>query len=293
MSGDGTERLAAARDFIWRNGRLLDRQLFACLFDGGPREAVLAALRAYQNEDGGFGNALEPDMRCPDSQPVSTEMALHVLDRVDGFGDPLVARVCAFLERLSTTEGGLPTALPSVVNYPCAPWWPELARAQHSLNPTAAIAGLLFGHGVEHSWLQRAAGYCWQAIATTESTEFHDLMPALTFLEHAPDRARADQELDRMGRRIIEAGVVAFDTDAPGYVKQPLDWAPTPSSFCRGLFSDEAIEIHLLALAARQQPDGGWPINWEPLSPACELEWRSWQTIEALSTLRAYGALDT
>src|SRR5438876_529634 len=49
----GAERLAAARDFIWRNGRLLDRHLFAHLFDGGPREPVLAALRPYQNDDGG------------------------------------------------------------------------------------------------------------------------------------------------------------------------------------------------------------------------------------------------
>ena len=60
---DGEERLGRAREFIWRNGRLLDRHLFACLFDGGQREPVLAALRAYQNADGGFGNALEPDKR--------------------------------------------------------------------------------------------------------------------------------------------------------------------------------------------------------------------------------------
>ena len=43
-----------AQDFLWRNARLLERQLFIHLFKNGPREAVLTALKAYQNPDGGF-----------------------------------------------------------------------------------------------------------------------------------------------------------------------------------------------------------------------------------------------
>ena len=50
----------AAR-FIWENGRLLERRLFDYYFRGGSREGVLSAIRAYRNEDGGFGHALEPD----------------------------------------------------------------------------------------------------------------------------------------------------------------------------------------------------------------------------------------
>jgi len=60
-----SQRLQKAQDFIWCNARLIERYLFTLLFANGSREPVLAALRAYQNEDGGFGNALEPDKRCP------------------------------------------------------------------------------------------------------------------------------------------------------------------------------------------------------------------------------------
>lgn len=49
--------------------------------DGSPNY-VVDALRLYQNADGGFGNALEPDIRCPDSQPVPVQYALKVLDPV-------------------------------------------------------------------------------------------------------------------------------------------------------------------------------------------------------------------
>jgi hypothetical protein len=66
--------LPAARQFIFANARLLDRYRAAVLLDGAPADAVVQALRAYRNPDGGFGHALEPDVRTPHSE---TTAALH------------------------------------------------------------------------------------------------------------------------------------------------------------------------------------------------------------------------
>jgi hypothetical protein len=285
------ETIARAQAFVWANARLLERQLFAALFAGGDKEPVLAALRAYQNADGGFGNGLEPDKRDPHSQPVDCEQALHVLDEIDGFDDPMVARLCDFLPTITTTDGGLPFALPTVNDYPHAPWWSADADPPASLNPTAAIVGLLLKHGVRHPWITQASDYCWGAISESETTEFHTLMPVITFLEHAKDRVRAERELDRIAARLREPGVIATDLDAAGYVQKPLDWAPRADSWARRLFPDDLLAIHLKALAARQQADGGWPIAWEPISEGVRLEWRGWVTIQALRTLQSYGAL--
>jgi hypothetical protein len=82
---------------------------------------------------------------------------------------------------------------------------------------------------------------------------------------------------------------VEFDPQAGGYIKMPLDWAPSPDSPCRVSFDEGTIEQHLNALLHRQGTDGGWPINWDAISPGVELEWRGWKTIEALSILKAYG----
>jgi hypothetical protein len=41
--------------------------------------SVVDALRGYRNPDGGFGHALEPDLRCPGSQPAPTLYALEML----------------------------------------------------------------------------------------------------------------------------------------------------------------------------------------------------------------------
>src|SRR5256885_545107 len=96
--------LDRAAEFIWRNGRLLDRQRFAHHFLGASAAPVVVALRAYQNADGGFGNALDPDKRCPDSQPVDVEVALRILDEVGDetlWRDPLIERTLQFLSSIT------------------------------------------------------------------------------------------------------------------------------------------------------------------------------------------------
>jgi hypothetical protein len=279
-----------AEQFIWLNARLLERQLFAQLFRGGPREPALAALRAYQNADGGFGNALEPDKRSPASQPIDVEIALRVLDDI-GFDDALARRAGDWLATIATAEGGVPFALPSIRDYPRAPWWDAPDDPPASLNPTASIAGLLHKHRLQHRWVERATAYCWAAIEASPLEEVHELLCILLFLQHAPDRPRAERELERVGQRLLTGGLVELDPEASGYVKKPLEWAPTPDSPARRLFADAVIAAHLDKLAAGQRDDGGWPITWPPLSAAVELEYRGWVTIQALKTLRAYGRL--
>jgi hypothetical protein len=284
-----TDTFARGEEFIWKNARLLERQRFAYHFKGGSRESVLTALRAYQNADGGFGNALEPDIRCPESQPVPVQHALEFLDTV-GFETKMVQRACDYLMTITTSEGGVPFVLPSVLHYPRAPWWNTDDNPPASLNPTAAIAGLLHKNGVQHEWLDRATAFCWSKIGGLQPTEMHELGAVLTFLYHAPDRRRADQELSRLIEPMFAAGLVAGAHDT-GYVRKPLDWAPTPEHPLRKHFRQEEIQANLEAIVVGQQADGGWNIPWQAVSPGCELEWRGWVTLGALQTLQANGQL--
>ncbi|HEY5107537.1 MAG TPA: hypothetical protein VII73_12330 [Caulobacteraceae bacterium] len=284
------DQIGAARNFVLCNGRLLERRLFAFHFDGGSAEAAVAALAAYQNLDGGFGAGLEPDKRDPASQPVDVQFALETLDGLGVMGGPMVLRACDWLSSVTTKDGGVPFALPSVNAAPHAPWWAVAEDAPPAqINPTAAIAGLLLKHGIVHPWLDEATVFCWRSIEAGARAEFHDLMPMIAFLENAADRGRADAALAQIAKVIMAPGVVALETDAQGYVHKPLEWAPRPESFCRALFDDRVLDAHLDALAARQQADGGWPIFWEPISQGVALEWRGVATLQALRTLSAYG----
>lgn len=282
-----TDVFARAEQFIWSNARLLDRRLFAYHFHGGAGAAVVAALRAYQNDDGGFGNALEPDIRCPDSQPVPVQHALEYLDAI-GADDGLVRRACDFLETITTEDGGVPFVLPTARHYPHAPWWHASDNPPAALNPTAALTGLLHKANAQHAWLARATAFCWVKLPGFKAEEMHDLNAVLIFLRYVPERERAQREFDRLMDEARAAGLVA-DATAEGYVRKPLDWAPTPDHPCRAYLSDTEIEAHLDQLIAAQQEDGGWNIAWPAISPACEQEWRGWLTLQKLLTLRAYG----
>ena len=277
-----------AQIFIWNNARLLERQLFSFLFQNGDRQKVLTALIAYQNSDGGFGNALEPDKRSASSQPIDQEFALRILDDI-GFDDELAAQICDFLMTITTVEGGVPFVLPTVRDAPRAEWWNTEDHPSAYINPTASIAGLLHKHHFQHEWLERATEFCWQKVESLENASDNDLLCVVLFLEHVSDRERANKEFKRLEEQINKH--VALDPNAAGYVQKPLTWAPSPTSLCRSLFDDSLIDLHLDMLAAQQQPDGGWHISWPAISPASGLEARCIVTINTIKTLKAYDRL--
>ncbi|MBK7780570.1 MAG: hypothetical protein IPJ58_07220 [Ardenticatenia bacterium] len=64
LSKANFDRAAA---FVRAHARDLDRSLFEHEFAGGSSRAVLAALIAYQNADGGCGQPIEPEFRRPAS----------------------------------------------------------------------------------------------------------------------------------------------------------------------------------------------------------------------------------
>jgi hypothetical protein len=281
--------LSLARAFLWANARLLERRRYSALFEGGSHERVLTALGAYQNEDGGFGNALEPDKRTSASQPIDQEFALRVLDEV-GFESGLVEALCDFLVTITTDEGGVPFVLPNVKDAPRAPWWDtDGASPPAALNPTASIAALLHKHQHFHPWLGRATQFCWQKLEADTEHDVHTLLSVVLFLEHVPERGRAEAVFARLQEQVVKA--TALEPGAGGYLHPPYAFAPTPQSLAVRLYDEELMDAHLDALVASQQEDGGWPITWPAVSPGCELEYRGWATLAALRTLRAYRRL--
>src|SRR6266498_4898814 len=81
----------------------------------------------------------------------------------------------------------------------------------------------------------------------------YGLRGLLKFLQHVPDRGRAEQAFERVGRLLFDRDMVALDPDAEGEVHTPLDFAPNPDSIARRLFDEATIEAHLDHLAGRSE----------------------------------------
>jgi hypothetical protein len=285
---------AAGDAFLLSQARLLERRLFATCFLGAPGGGVVDALRGYQNEDGGFGQALEPDTRCPASLPIYVETAFQALATAGTVERSMVLAACEFLAQSAAeagAEGAVALASPVIESFPRAAHWTEWTYTP-GLNPTAGLVGLLYQLGVEHPWREQAARYCWQQLDSGGVPEgVHSVLEAFVFLEHVPDRERADDRAMEIAGHFAEIEGLHLDPETPGYGISPLHFAPGPTSRWRKLFTGAQIAGALEHLEKSQEPDGGRPITWEPPSEAAKLEWRGIVTLQALRILVSYGRI--
>lgn len=99
---------------------MLERRLFATLFEGAAADGVVAAVLGYRNDDGGFGHGLEPDKLAPESQPRDVQFALQTLHAAGAHEPEVARRTCDFLGTVADDRGLVPIVLPSVGRYPRA-----------------------------------------------------------------------------------------------------------------------------------------------------------------------------
>ena len=285
---------AAGDRFLLSQARLLERRLFAHLFLGQPAARVIDALRGYQNDDGGFGHGLEPDKRCPASLPIDVEIALQTMATAGTVDQDMVARACDFLARTAEQAdagGAVPPAFPVIESFPRAAHWTEWTY-QPGINPTAGLVGLLYQLRIDHPWRDQGAAYCWEKLEAGDPPgDAHALSEVFVFLDHVPDQERAEKHAAALAAHLDEIPMFHLDPDAEGYGLTPLHLAPEANSRWRALFTDAQINGHLDRLQNAQQPDGGWPVTWEPPTEASLLEWRGIVTVQALRTLTSYGRI--
>jgi hypothetical protein len=293
--------LERAADFVWLTGRVLDQRRLAHLTGDAGAAGVLAALDGYAVGDGGHAFGLEPDIRGPLPQPLAAMTALRLLDEVDALDADRAAPTCRWLGGHVTPDGGIPAILDSIRAYPRPPWLEPPDRPAGGLLPTARIAGLLFKHGITPPWLAAAAEFCWDAIERLETSHPYEVESAVAFLDHAADRGRAVKAAARLGDLVRDQRLVLLDPanpegirPAPGYIEGEFhyayDYAPSPDTLAARWFSADEIATGLDHLAATQQDDGGWQINWRRWAPTTEFAARPGVTVEKLRILRAWDA---
>jgi hypothetical protein len=281
----------AAADFIWLNARLLDRRRFAHHFLGEDAAPVVEALRGYRNRDGGFGHALDPDMRTPHSGPVATQAALEILAEIGATDDPMIAPAADFLNSIARDDGGVPFMLQTAEKHPHAEYFSYADES--SLIQTSANAAALHTLNVTHPWLDRATDWMWNQIEALPSGDdagsAYGVRFTLAFLDAVPDAERADRALEALAPAVDE--LVIEDPAQAEESRTPLDLSPLPNSRSRRLFEPALIERHLDALERNQQPDGGWDFDWPHWNPASALEWRGAITLHTLRLLKAHERL--
>lgn len=280
--------LDAATDFLTTHGRLLDRRRLELLLGRGAADGVRAALAAYRNADGGYGWGLEPDLRVPGSQPAGALHAFETLAETGG-GEDDVRALCDWCERASLPDGGLPFALPDPFPAGFSPVWASAVHTRSSLHITAAVceAAHRVPAAAGHPWLGRATAFCLDEIRAEPPEAAYTLKFCLGLL----DAMGADDDLEDLADHLPRSGVKPVAGGLADEALRPLDFAPRPGGRLRDRMDPAAIAADLDRLAAGQQEDGGWTVDFRAGSPIAALEWRGVFTVHAIATLRANGRL--
>ena len=133
------------KPYLQKYARKLDLYLYEYLFEGASAQPVLDQLATYQNADGGFGKALEPDLRLPDSSALATTIAFQYLAQIDAPADDMVRRALDYLlQSYDKSVDGWVNIPPKAAEYPRAPWWESYETVKEWSgwgNPSAEILG--------------------------------------------------------------------------------------------------------------------------------------------------------
>lgn len=269
-----------ALTFLDEHGRPVERAWARHLHADGPREAVAAALAAYQNPDGGFGQGLEPDIKAPDSQAFAARLAMHVLLSLGVQPDETtLRRLEGWLDAAQDDDGDWHFP-PAVREHELAPWF--AAWTFPSLNPALCIAGLATRLGIGSPRLHARVRPLADRLASVAEVDAGGFYPLLPYAEYFP-------WVDHPDRQPILAALIdriAADTRSGAYddAGHFFEHAGPPEGEVARRLPPGVLAAQLDRLLAEQREDGGWPSPYDPA-------WRCWATAAALATLRAYDRL--
>lgn len=285
-----SEKLRSIRNYLFRQARFLDTARWNYHFEDESAVHVLKALKAYQNDDGGFGRGLEPDNQNPHSSPLSTWSATRILREI-GFPDlasQIIRGILAYLAATKDFRNGKWTAATASNNhYAHAPWWHWSEHGDSfQYNPSAELAGFVLRFADPDSELYNRAEIMIRTLVPDVMSagyplQAHELSNLIMLFEDLTHIGRTDlilpgfeAFLQRKVKETIEQDPARYRTDE--YITSPLFYIKSKDS----PFYEENQEIadfYAGFLEDTVQPEGCWPLNWtwgdEPVPEGARRDW--------------------
>jgi len=287
------------RTFFVHSARPVDRALYDYHFGGGDIVDVLAELAKFQNEDGGFGNAIEPDLRLPQSTALGTWMAFQTLKEIDmdTSNELLQCGLKYFVDTYDEAYGGWKIVRPEVNDYPHAPWWTyEIAMKHFGWgNPSAEILGFFLKYdvsgvqGMVASLMETAI----KRIAEVPPQSFHEVrtFKALFMMSGEEFRKQIREPLTLL----IKKATNENPREWTSYVATPLTFIESPGDPFIDLFEASLFQENIDFIFDNIVDDSHWEPNWDWSETypndweKAKQEWSGYLTVKNLYTLKKFN----
>jgi hypothetical protein len=297
--------LARSREFIMREARPLEQALLRLRLGGGSAEAVRKALEHFQNADGGFGKALEPDLRAPESSVLATVRALQILTALKTPPDhPMIRRTMAYLSSTFDETKAVWRIIPTTAGaYPHAPWWNQ-EQLEHTFGefrilPRAEVLGYLFVFDPPSFPRDRRLSLLKDVVETLEAAPASGSFVDSCVRLYETGKVPAEYS-NRLYQTLVQKVPGAVEQNAEKwkqYCLKPIWLVQTPESPFYRVIAD-SVERNLDYEIDNQLADGSWSPHWSwygahpDVWPTAEREWRGILTVQTLEALQAFGRIE-
>jgi len=285
------------RIFIEHRAREIDRARLAFVTGASDAKPVLEALGAFQNTDGGFGHAIEPDLRASTSTAIATSVGLQVLRELDAPAEnPIVKRAIAWaLANLDREKFVWPITTREAAAGVHAPWWNWVDDVDASwnfyrYNPSADLFGALCQWRAlvpEKLLADFANDFLWR-LKNNPPEQIYDLYCCLRLW----NSKGVPEEL----REPLKAAVIAAAEaqDPESFHVNYFELVPSKDALLYPVLKERLARAIARALKT-QGDDGGWHPAWswaevdEKAWTQAEREWTGVLTRQTLETVHRFG----
>ncbi len=295
-----------ASEAVREYGRPLEKSIFERYFYNGDSQNILAELKKFQNEDGGFGHGIESDFRLPHSSPMSTSVGVRHLSEIDDTKEAreMIKSAINYLEESFDSErNGWYVASREINDFPHAPWWHFDEEKQMTIidrnwgNPSSEITAYIYKYReyVQELDVDKLVEFAINYVE--EKDEFNSPIEIFCYIrlyEVLPIELQK-----RLENRIIVAidQVIEYDENKwHEYLAKPMEFVTDPDKNrfgVDGIRIDKSMDFMIGQIEehGRINPPWGKSFYIDDLKPVYN-EWIGVLNLETLKILRAYGRLE-
>lgn len=301
------ESFQKAKTYIYEYGRVIDQRLFDFHFENGSKESVIEVLKTYQNQDSGFGNALEPDLRSPLSSVYTTSQGIFILREVGATSEEaIVKKAIQYLLDNYDEKRSIWQIIPrEALDTPHAGHWDEIIEKEFDnffTNMRAGIVGHLYHYSdlIPEGFAEKIMMEVMETLTETQDEKLSWIFDLWSYLGLMSTNGLSENyksELFDKLSRVIPQQISKNHKNWTMMSVSPINMAPTPDSPMASFINHDLIQINLDFDIENQLSDGTWPLDWSweqdnlEAWRIAEKEWKAHLFIGKLKTLKAYGRI--
>ncbi|MDF2820618.1 MAG: hypothetical protein K0R15_1059 [Clostridiales bacterium] len=302
-------KLNQISNWIHKNARELELSIWKYHYESGSKNDVVNALSYYQNEDGGFGNAVEPDNWNTNSIPYATLFAINILQDIKFFDmqHSIYLGIKKCLDHESFYPDGWAFTIPSNKDFPHANYY-NYNEDYNKTESTGIILGFcsfIIEYYKESKIYSSVIELIHSLVDKIYSDNLGDMGPTgyITLIKTMKKINIEGYDYDKLELRLKELVNNSIQRNSkqwPFYGYRPSEYVKSKDS----IFYDDnkdIVEEELNFLFDTLPNDDVWPITWSwfenndkyPKESIISGHW--WKVIKAIERvefLRNFGRLE-